>query len=217
MTVNEIAEGGPVNRPCPGGDHFDTLMIKMITCHGSDSGPSSPGVISALPDWQALTGVSSRAAGEASRPDSWPPRVRRRGTLALPAKELLTRPSFQQRDIDGEALIGQQPLGPCLRHDVLKSARAMSPSSRRSRFLLGGRRRADRIVHVEPDKPAKQQVVLQLLHQQHRVEHRSASARHTYSGGPRADPSSRPATHMSATGSVALRPSSLESVPPDDC
>ena len=67
-----------------------------------------------------------------------------------------------------------------------KKASAMSPASRRCRFLLNTVTSQIGIIHVQPYEPAEQQVVVQLFHQHpfaaHRVQHLKQSARNNFSG-----------------------------------
>jgi len=79
----------------------------------------------------------------------------------LPLKALLARPGFDQRAVDGEMFVRHQARRP-LHHALKETARdrlIQEPVA-----ILGeDRRRSDRLVHVHPDEPAKQQVVVQLL------------------------------------------------------
>ena len=95
---------------------------------------------------------------------------------SLRRETLLAGPRLEQRAVDREVLVREQPVAPAPASSTAsKNCRAMSPASSRSRFLRERRRRPHRVVHRQADKPAEQQVVVQLLHQQplapHGVEH----------------------------------------------
>jgi hypothetical protein len=68
----------------------------------------------------------------------WVARIVRRITrfFAFFLEALLSCPRLDQRAINGEMLIRQKMLRPGVAEDSLKKALAMSPSSKRSRFLL---------------------------------------------------------------------------------
>jgi hypothetical protein len=67
-----------------------------------------------------------------------------------------------------------------------KKASAMSPHSSRSRFLVEDGHVPHLVVHAQPDKAAKEQIVLQLFHQEplaaHRVEGPEAQRWSSFSG-----------------------------------
>ncbi len=95
-----------------------------------------------------------------------PPKVRP-VALGLPVfalKTLLAGPGLDQRAIDGEVLVGHQAGGP---FDHAPEAAPGDLLIEQPVAILGERRRVpDPIVHRQADEPAKQQVVIELLHQQ---------------------------------------------------
>lgn len=85
-------------------------------------------------------------------------------TLGLQA--LLPCPGLAQSAIEGEVFIGQQPLGPRLGQHLLEERRRDCsrqhpiPVFREHGHIPDGR------IQIQADKPAEQQVVIQLFHQQ---------------------------------------------------
>jgi hypothetical protein len=86
------------------------------------------------------------------------------GAPVLPLKTLLTGPGFDQRAIDGEVLVRHQ--GRSALHDTTEEAARDLLIQEPIAILREDRRRPDRLVHVHPDEPPEQQVVIELLHQQ---------------------------------------------------
>src|SRR5882762_4748176 len=87
----------------------------------------------------------------------------RRPGPVLGSKTLMTRPSFDQCPVHGEMLIRHIRLG-SFQHPLEKRLR--DPLVQQSLPILAVHRMIpDRLVHLHPHKPPKQQVVLQLLDQ----------------------------------------------------
>src|SRR5215468_7568563 len=109
---------------------------------------------------QSRVGIGGRAMGDVTPPLAVEvygrvPRIVRweptRRVLLLEALE--ARPGLDQGAVDREVLVGQEAALPRLRQDPLAVLREHCGIP-------------DRVVHVQPDEPAKEQVVIQLLHQQ---------------------------------------------------
>src|SRR5947209_19631952 len=81
-------------------------------------------------------------------------------------------PGLEQRAIDGKMFVREQALGiRLLEHRVEKALRDLA--HQQTLAILGEDGHVpDPIVEVEPDKPAKQEVVVELLHQQPLAAHR---------------------------------------------
>lgn len=96
-----------------------------------------------------------------------------RGVASL--ETFLTGPGFQQRPIDGEMFVRQQAGDAGLTADRIEERRGDVASQQALTVLAERGRRPDRIVHVQADEPAEEQVVLQFFHQQplaaHGVQH----------------------------------------------
>ena len=91
-----------------------------------------------------------------------PPSARRR---VLRPDALVTRPRLQQRAVDREVLVRQQPGRVGLARHRIEEARG-NLALQQPRAILGERRRHPEVgVHRQADEPAKQQVVLELLDQ----------------------------------------------------
>jgi len=88
---------------------------------------------------------------------------------------LLARPGLQERSVNREVLIGHEAsrLG-LTDHSGQEFRRHVTPKQPIA-VLAEGRGVPYRVVHRQADEPTKQQVVVQLLHQQplasHRVQH----------------------------------------------
>src|ERR1700674_3999175 len=102
--------------------------------------------------------------------------IRRRSLwLILRLEAFQTRSRFQQRAVHREVLVAEQFVPPGLvqypRKELLCDVAAQQPLA----VLREGGRVPNMVVHVQTDEPAKQQVVIQLFHQQsltaHAVEH----------------------------------------------
>ena len=85
--------------------------------------------------------------------------------VALPLEALLARPGLDQRAVDREVLIGQQAMGLGLRQDLLEERRGHLARQQAVPVLREDGHIPHRRVQIKADKPAKQQVVLQRLHQ----------------------------------------------------
>lgn len=99
---------------------------------------------------------------------------RRRRARVLPLKALETRPRLEQRAIDREVLVGQQRGLPRLAEHRIKE-RTRDIAAQQPIAAFGeDRRRPDSLVQPEANEPAKQNAVVDLLHQEalaaHRVE-----------------------------------------------
>ena len=92
---------------------------------------------------------------------------RRLGARVLLLLEtLLSRPGFDQRTVHSEVFVGKQVVSPRQIHHLLKE-RLSEVGLQQPLPVLGiDRGVPHRIVHAQTHKPAKQQVVIQLLHQQ---------------------------------------------------
>ena len=77
---------------------------------------------------------------------------------------LLARPGFDQRAVEREVLVGQQMMGLGLRQDLLEERRGHLARQQAVLVLGEDGHIPHRHVQIETDKPAEQQVVLQLLH-----------------------------------------------------
>src|SRR5512145_83324 len=93
-------------------------------------------------------------------------RVPRASRLILFLKALLPGPRFDQCAIHREVLVGQKPLLPRLRMDLFKKLLRDVPSQKTLPVLTEYRGVPHPIVHVEPHKPPKKQIVIELLHEQ---------------------------------------------------
>ena len=97
----------------------------------------------------------------------------RRGVLLLIALD--TGPGFQQRAIHREVLIRKQLLRSGLRDDLSEEHTRNIPVEQPLPILAECGGIPDRVVHVQPYEPTKQQVVVELFHQpsfaRHRIEH----------------------------------------------
>src|SRR5262245_39678552 len=86
------------------------------------------------------------------------------GLAVFPLKTLLTGPRFDQRAIHRKVLIGHQSVR-AVHHAAEKAPRDLLIEQ--SIAIFGEHRRVpNRVVHRETNEPAKQQVVVKLLHQQ---------------------------------------------------
>ncbi len=140
---------------------------------------------------------------------------------SLPFETFLTCPRFQQRAVDGEMLGGQQATTACLLHDIFKEGPGDIALQQPIAVLGEGGRRPHRVVHRQPHKPPKQQVVLQLLHQHplaaHGIQHLEQQCPQQMLGRNRRDGrSSRRSRRTGATGGAGLHPSSCGSSAADD-
>ncbi len=102
--------------------------------------------------------------------------LRRRFALSVLAFETLrARPRLQQRPVHREVLVTQQILLAQLRHHPLEKHTRHIAFQQTLAVLAEYRGHPHRLIHVQPHKPAEQQVVIKLLHQQplaaHRVQH----------------------------------------------
>ena len=89
----------------------------------------------------------------------------------LRLETLVARPRFEQRAIDGEMLVRQQPLA-LDRRQHLGEERVRHRAIEQAVAILGEDRRVpDRIIEAQPDKPPIQDAVVQLLHQQALAAH----------------------------------------------
>ena len=84
-------------------------------------------------------------------------------------------PCFQLRPIHGEVFVREQPGRPGVGLDRIKE-RGGDIARQQPVAILGKRRgMPDRVIHIQPDEPPEQQVVVELFHEQplapHRVEH----------------------------------------------
>jgi hypothetical protein len=86
------------------------------------------------------------------------------GAAVLPLKTLLARPRLDEGAIDREVLVRHQA-GRAVEHPTEEAARNLLIQQPVAVFRED-RRRPDRFVHLEPDEPAKQDVVVELLHQE---------------------------------------------------
>ena len=119
------------------------------------------------------------AAVLAMKVDGWVPRIIRRRlvgrVLVLWIKALQARPGFNQRPVDGEVFHRQEVPLPRLGQHAREEGLRDIAIQQALPVLRERRRVPDRLVHVQPDEPAEQQVVIQLLHQlpltAHREEH----------------------------------------------
>ena len=101
--------------------------------------------------------------------------VRRRPALVFGPKALVARPRFQQRAVDRKVLVRQETmrigLAPHRLEEGLRDVALQQPVT----VLRKRRMIPHALIQTEPDEPAKQQVVVQLLDQQalaaHTVEH----------------------------------------------
>ncbi len=89
-----------------------------------------------------------------------------RGDVRLGLEALLPCPGLDQRAIDGEVFIGQQPLGPRLGQHLLEERRRDFSRQQPIPVLREHGHIPDGRIQIEADKPAEQQVVIQLFHQQ---------------------------------------------------
>ncbi len=89
----------------------------------------------------------------------------RRRILIAGLKTFVTGPGLEQRAIHREVFVRQQPLRLRVQEDGLKEHRGDVAREQPIAVLTERCRRPDRIVDPQPDKPPKQQVVIQLLHQ----------------------------------------------------
>ena len=101
--------------------------------------------------------------------------VRRRSLSVLPLETLRPRPCFQQRPIHREVLVRSQPLAPCSLHHLGQKLFGHL-GLQQPVPVLGERGRVpDLFVQVQSHKPAKQNTVIDLLHQQplaaNRIQH----------------------------------------------
>ena len=85
--------------------------------------------------------------------------------VVLAAEALHRRPRLDQRAVDREVLVRQQPANPRAVQNRLKKARRHIPRNQTVAVLRIGRRVPHRRVHRQTDEPAEQKVVVQLLHQ----------------------------------------------------
>ena len=86
------------------------------------------------------------------------------GASVFPLETLLTRPRLDQRPVDGEVLVRQQILRAL--DDAPEEAAGDLLVEQAVPILREDRGAPDRLVHLHPDEPPEQQVVIQLLHQQ---------------------------------------------------
>ena len=106
----------------------------------------------------------------------------------LSLKALHSCPGFDQRTVDAEVLIGQQIRVFRFCKYFIKNSSAISPSNKRSRFLLNTVGTQTSSSMFIPNKPAKQQIVGQHLHEQPLTTdgeenlESASSARNSFSG-----------------------------------
>ena len=81
------------------------------------------------------------------------------------AETFLSRPCLQQRSIHGEVLVGEQTPLACLLKDSSEESVSDVPVKQALAVLGEHSHIPNRIVHVQTNEPAEQQVVIQLLHQ----------------------------------------------------
>ena len=124
-------------------------------------------------------------------------------------------PCFQLRPIHGEVFVREQPGRPGVGLDRIKE-RGGDIARQQPVAILGKRRgMPDRVIHIQPDEPPEQQVVVELFHEQplapHRVEHlQQQSAQQLLRGGSTDALSWRTGSRIGATLSAGLRPSAPE-------
>jgi hypothetical protein len=100
-----------------------------------------------------------------------------RGLLVAPfaLETLMSGPRFDQRAVDGEMLVREQALGARLLGYRVEKALCYLAHQQALPVLREDRYVPYRLVDVEPHKPTKQEVVIELLHQKslapHRVQH----------------------------------------------
>jgi hypothetical protein len=113
-------------------------------------------------------------------------RGRRTRAAVLSLEALLARPGRDLRAIYGKVLVGKQPslLG-LVDHTLEKRLRHIGVEQPLS-VLRERRRIPHRVVHLESDEPAKQQIVVELSHEQplasDRVENLQQQPRRSFSG-----------------------------------
>jgi hypothetical protein len=99
---------------------------------------------------------------------------RRRAAAVLRPERLHAGPSLDQRAVDREVLVGQQRLDLGLRQDRPQELGGDLALEQPVAVLGENGYVPDRVVDAKPDKPAEQEVVVQLLHElalrTHRVE-----------------------------------------------
>ena len=91
---------------------------------------------------------------------------RGRRACVLPTETLETRPGFEQRAIDREVFIREQPGLSRLAADGIKERPGDIALQQTVTILAEGCRRPNRRIHAQPDKPAIQHAVVDLFHQQ---------------------------------------------------
>ena len=91
---------------------------------------------------------------------------RRLRSFILAAEALETRPGFEQRAIDGEMFVREQTGRACLCEDRVEERTGNVALEQAVPIFAERRRRPDRVVHPQPDKPSKQHAVVDLFHQQ---------------------------------------------------
>src|SRR5512142_25232 len=99
------------------------------------------------------------------------PRVPKASRLILFLKALLPCPGFDQGPVHREVLVGQKPLLLGLSTDRFKELLCDVPSQKPLPVLGKHRGIPDALVHVEPHKPPKKQIVIELLHQKPLASH----------------------------------------------
>jgi hypothetical protein len=86
------------------------------------------------------------------------------GVAIFPLETLLTRPRLEQRAVDGEVFVRHQ-IGRTRDH-ALKEAVGHGVLQQPIAILREDRRHPDRFIHLQAHEPPKQDVVIELLHQQ---------------------------------------------------
>src|SRR5712675_215466 len=131
---------------------------------------------------QPCLGIGSRSVSGVGAPLTMKVHARVAGIIgwslmvvSFALETLVSGPGLDQRAIDGKMLVREQALSARLiEHRVEKALRYLS--HQQTLAILGEDRHIPhRVVDVEPHKPAKQEVVIELLHQKslaaHRVKH----------------------------------------------
>src|SRR6267378_360936 len=149
LHVPRIAEPGLFARPFAGQARF-RIGGRLVSCVGAP----------------LTMKVDARVAGIVGR-----------GWLVVPfaLETLMSGPGLDQRAVDRKMLVREQSLGARLLDYRVEKALCYLAHQQALPILREDRHVPDRIVDVEPHKPAKQEVVIELLHQQplaaHRVQH----------------------------------------------
>jgi hypothetical protein len=97
--------------------------------------------------------------------------IRMAGTGSFSLETLLASPRFNQGAVHRQMLVGQKPLCPGMTENPFKKGPGNVSFKKPVSILAENGCVPNRIVHAQTDKPAKQQVVIKLFHEEPLAAH----------------------------------------------